>query len=360
MIFVGDIASPNSQTTEELVHFLHKNEEVFLGQSVIANLEGLLEERDPGEDKHPILFNYRGLPAAMKAVTKPVFCLANNHVLDLPEAFESTAAILKKEGIPFGGAGSSSEDAGRAIFFKEGKREVILLNACWDFLLYHQKNPSSGVYVHEMDEAHLISEVYRLKSEHPEATLVLYLHWSLDLESLPFPMYRQFSRALIDAGARLVIGTHAHCVQGGEVYGDGAILYGLGNFMMPDQVYAGGRLKFPDFAKLELALELDLESNRLKCHWYEYRISQGQHVLDHLESDDFENSPRIRTLSPYQDMDEGEYLSYYKKNRRKKILIPVYRDYRKKRLNAFYTRILKTRARTAHSLAKMKFIKWQN
>ena len=283
MIFVGDIASPNSQTTEELVQFLNRNKEVFRGKALVANLEGLLSERDPGEDKHPILFNHGGLPAALKGVANPVFCLANNHVLDLPQAFKSTATTLKMEDIPFGGAGTSREEAGEAIFFTEGDQEVILLNACWDFLLYHQKNPSSGVFVAEMDEAHLIREVSLLKAKHPDAILVVYLHWSLDLESLPFPMYRQFSRALIDAGARLVVGTHAHCVQGGEVYKDGTILYGLGNFVMPDLVYAGGRLKFPDFSKLELALELDLVQNRVRCHWYEYQIRQGKHFLDYLE-----------------------------------------------------------------------------
>jgi len=215
MIFVGDIASPNSRTTEELLQFLKRNVELFGDKTLIGNLEGLLSERDPGQDKHPILFNHVKLPAALKELANPVFCLANNHVLDLPNAFELTVAALKKEGIPFGGAGTSREEAGGAIFFTEGDQEVILLNACWDFLLYHQKNPSSGVFVAELDEASLIRDLSLLKAEHPDAKLVVYLHWSLDLESLPFPMYRQFSRALIDKGASLVIGTHAHCVQGG-------------------------------------------------------------------------------------------------------------------------------------------------
>jgi len=129
---------------------------------------------------------------------------------------------------------------------------------------------------------------------------------------------------------------------------------------MPDLVYAGGRLKFPAFAKLELALELDLIQNRVRCHWFEYQIKEKQHALEYLGTEDFESSPRLRALSPYRDMNEAEYLAYYKKYRRKKIFIPVYRDYRKKRLNDFYTKVLKTRAHTAHFLAKMKLIKWQN
>ena len=38
------------------------------------------------------------------------------------------------------------------------------------------------------------------------------------------------ARAAIDAGARLVIGHHAHILQGVEFYGTGVIVYGLGNF----------------------------------------------------------------------------------------------------------------------------------
>ena len=38
------------------------------------------------------------------------------------------------------------------------------------------------------------------------------------------------SRGAIDAGATLVIGHHAHILQGIEYYEDGLIAYGLGNF----------------------------------------------------------------------------------------------------------------------------------
>ena len=38
------------------------------------------------------------------------------------------------------------------------------------------------------------------------------------------------ARAAIDAGANLVIGPHAHILQGIEFYHDGVIIYGTGNF----------------------------------------------------------------------------------------------------------------------------------
>jgi poly-gamma-glutamate synthesis protein (capsule biosynthesis protein) len=39
------------------------------------------------------------------------------------------------------------------------------------------------------------------------------------------------AKACIDAGADIVIGSHAHVVQGIEYYNGGMIFYGLGNFL---------------------------------------------------------------------------------------------------------------------------------
>lgn len=56
-------------------------------------------------------------------------------------------------------------------------------------------------------------------------------------------MHRLFAKALIDAVANVVAGAHSHCVQGGEKYKDGYIVYGLGNFFLPHNFFQMG--KFP-------------------------------------------------------------------------------------------------------------------
>ena len=81
-------------------------------------------------------------------------------------------------------------------------------------------------------------------------------------------MYRQFSHDLIEAGVTLVVGAHLHCVQGGELYKNGCIIYGLGNFFIPNGVFANSKLKFPDWASEQLAIEWDVKSNIFKCHWF--------------------------------------------------------------------------------------------
>jgi poly-gamma-glutamate synthesis protein (capsule biosynthesis protein) len=61
-------------------------------------------------------------------------------------------------------------------------------------------------------------------------TLVTYFHWGVSgMEELA--EYQQLvAHDVIDHGADLVIGSHAHVPQATEVYQDRVILYGLGNF----------------------------------------------------------------------------------------------------------------------------------
>ncbi|MEA3461738.1 MAG: CapA family protein, partial [Bacteroidota bacterium] len=174
------------------------------------------------------------------------------------------------------------------------------------------------------------------------------------------PMYRQFSRALVDAGANIVAGTHAHCVQGGEKYKDGYIVYGLGNFFMPHHLFVGAELSYPEFANLQLALEWDPSSGNAVCHWIEYQYGKGNHSLHYLGSEAFEESGKLKDYSPFTGMSDREYIEYYRKFRRKKLLIPVYTDYRKVFRNNTFTRLLKCRASFARVLAKLKLISWQN
>lgn len=360
VIFLGDLASPNIETAKTVAELFQNNQGIFSGKKIICNLEGLIYDGEKLKNNEPVLYNHSSILSVLARGNKSIFCLANNHVLDMPQHFNSTAALLKSEGHFFLGAGLSRKEAEEPLRFTGNAREFILFNACWDFLLYNHPNPRSGIHVSELREQKLITRIRDIKVSEPDCGIIVCIHWNLDLETLPFPMYRQFSRDLVTAGANLVLGTHSHCVQGGEKYRDGYILYGLGNFIIPNHEFAGGNLSFPSFAGKGLVLEWDSEKNKCICHWFTYSNKEGQHQMEYTGSEYFETGERLKDFTPYRDMDHKDYIYYYKKNRRKKILIPVYRDYRRRRLNAFYTVILKLRARTARLLARFHLIKWQN
>jgi poly-gamma-glutamate synthesis protein (capsule biosynthesis protein) len=171
-------------------------------------------------------------------------------------------------------------------------------------------------------------------------------------------MYRQFSQALIDAGAAVVAGCHAHCVQGGEQYKDGYIVYGLGNFFLPNHVFANGKLFYPPFSSTQLVLEYDPATTKAYCHWFRYEKQAEDHLLEHTESSTFESSMLLKRYSPYQCMDPKGYTSFFKKNRRKKLLIPVFKNYQNESWLTVLTMLLKTRATLARVMARLHLIKW--
>lgn len=359
MIIAGDIASPDEDLTRNLESVFESNQEIFRNNIFLFNLEGLITGEVSPQSNTPILFNEPGLISMLKVKTAgPVAALANNHTLDLPEFFPFTKKLLENEGVSFAGVGKTKREAQLPAIFRENGREIVFLNYCWDFLLYHQKNPSKNVYVSEIEEKRILDNVENLRKERPDAAIVIYFHWSIDLENLPYPLYRQFARELIDSGVNLVAGCHSHCVQGGEAYKDGYIVYGLGNFFIPWNIYAGGKLSFPHFSKVTMTLEWDPRTNDATCHWFEYQ--EKSKTLKFTGSEKFEESQRLKNYTPYSGLSHESYISYFKKNRRKKILIPVFTDYRRKFYNRWLTFLIKTRARTARILAKFNFIKWQS
>ena len=360
MILLGDIASPKKSYSSTVQKIFNANREIFFGKKIICNFEGLVYDGVEIKLNEPVLYNHSSILKVLNPDQRSILCLANNHILDLPGQFSSSIQILRNEGFLYCGAGFSRTEAENLLEFKENNISFAIFNACWDFLLYNHRNPRHGIYVATLQEQKLVDRIKKYREANPYTRIMVYLHWSLDLETLPFPMYRQFSKAIIDAGCNLVIGAHAHCVQGGEKYGNGYILYGLGNFFIPDHYYAGGNLHFPDFAKLELALEWDFTRDKIMCHWFKSDKINNLDSIIYLKSEDFENSQQLKELSPFAGMTDEEYIKYFKKYRRKKILIPVYTDFRKRFRNRFYTIVLKSRARTARFLARIKLISWQN
>ena len=62
-------------------------------------------------------------------------------------------------------------------------------------------------------------------------TVVVFLHWGIELETCPSSDQRALADALVAAGADLVVGGHAHRVQGAGRLGGALVAYGLGNFL---------------------------------------------------------------------------------------------------------------------------------
>jgi poly-gamma-glutamate synthesis protein (capsule biosynthesis protein) len=61
--------------------------------------------------------------------------------------------------------------------------------------------------------------------------VVVWLHWGAEGSGRPGGRQRALARALVEAGAAVVAGHHAHVLQPVEPVGGAVVLYGLGNLV---------------------------------------------------------------------------------------------------------------------------------
>ena len=67
--------------------------------------------------------------------------------------------------------------------------------------------------------------------------VIVFPHWGAEYSARPFTGQQRLARQIIDAGADMVIGNHAHWAGAMEVYKGKPIWYALGNFVF-DQTWS--------------------------------------------------------------------------------------------------------------------------
>jgi poly-gamma-glutamate synthesis protein (capsule biosynthesis protein) len=81
-----------------------------------------------------------------------------------------------------------------------------------------------------MDIATMQCDVARLLSEEADIAIVS-MHAGTEYRPQPNSQQKEFARAALDAGARVVVGHHPHVTQPWERSGNGVIYYSLGNLV---------------------------------------------------------------------------------------------------------------------------------
>ena len=158
--------------------------------------------------------------------------LANNHVMDLwEEAFVKTKKLLQKQDIPYFGAGLKSENFNnpKVVEFA-GKKIGLSGYSCASTHPIFGDEHSNGSAILNIET--MIRDIKYLKSK--VDFIVVQPHWGIQEISFPKFSDREIAYILIDSGADIIIGHHAHVIQSYEVYREKYIFYGLGNFIFPD------------------------------------------------------------------------------------------------------------------------------
>ncbi|MDR7871381.1 MAG: CapA family protein [Tissierellaceae bacterium] len=348
MIFLGDIAIPDSKVAKDFIVEIEEFKSIFTNKTTVANFEGALIHNSEKYRSQRVLFNHNDSIKVLKHLNVKIVSLANNHIGDIQGGLNNTLEILEGNKIISFGAGFNEIEASRSKEININGRKYFFIGCCWDLMLNIIDN---SVVVNKLEPLRLLEDIKQLRSKHPEACIIVMPHWNFDMELYPFPMYRQLSRALIDSGANAIIGSHSHCVQGIEVYKGSPIAYCLGNFILPDCEYFDFKLKYPDFVKTQLAIEWDPDINEIFLHWFRYSFEEGKHRLKHITSEKISESSKIKQLTPYRNLSNVEYAKWFKQNRRKNFMLPIYKDYKEVKKNYLFDVIIRNRLYIARKLA---------
>lgn len=177
--------------------------------------------------------SFRTDPQAVNGLTYAgfdVLSLANNHMKNHgTEGISSTLATLDQAGIAHAGAGITPDEARQPVIVEKN-------GVTFGFLAYtYSADSSTTATTNHMDEQRLITDIETLKST--ADAIVVSMHAGNEYQNRPNQQQISFAHTAIDHGASIVIGHHPHVVQSVEHYGDGYILYSLGNFVF-DQMWS--------------------------------------------------------------------------------------------------------------------------
>ncbi len=202
----------------------------------VVNLETSIGTSGTREPKR---FTFQAPPQALDALAAAgvdVVTMANNHGMDFGTGgLADTLAAIPRAPLSVVGIGA---DAGAA--FAPALREVngttvavIGASSADDptadpTAQWAAEDSTPGIAV-ATDPDRLLDAVRA--ADATADVVVVFMHWGIQGDRCPSTTQTTTARVLADAGADVVVGSHAHVVQGAGLLGDTYVAYGLGNFV---------------------------------------------------------------------------------------------------------------------------------
>jgi poly-gamma-glutamate synthesis protein (capsule biosynthesis protein) len=211
--------------------------------------------------------------AGMKYAGIDIISFASNHTMDAGvPALLDTIENARKIGVEVVGAGRDIEEARRPVILERKGTKIGFLafnsvipsgyaagpgkagcNPIRVTTFYEQIDPQPGTppviwtLPNAQDVKVMEDDVRNLKKQ--VDVVVLSMHWGIHFQPSVIPQYElQVGHAAIDAGADLIIGTHAHILKGIEVYKGKVIFHSLCNFGM--DAFLSRQVKTPHAQRL--------------------------------------------------------------------------------------------------------------
>jgi poly-gamma-glutamate capsule biosynthesis protein CapA/YwtB (metallophosphatase superfamily) len=216
--------------------FARVSDMLLAADITVGNLESSLGDLGEPASKH---YTFQAPPAAAQSLARSGFdimSLANNHAMDYgAQALLQAIELLRVEGIAAIGAGPNAAAAHKPQIVESGGLRMAFLayvnvpveaTTAFDTQTWTASQDTPGL---AWGEAEVIAADVTAAKQHSDLVIVV-LHSGLEYIEEPSPQQVEAAQAAIDAGASLVIGHHAHLLQGIDFYNGGVIVYGLGNF----------------------------------------------------------------------------------------------------------------------------------
>jgi poly-gamma-glutamate synthesis protein (capsule biosynthesis protein) len=199
----------------------------------VVNLETAITDRGNPAPKE---FNFRGPPSgltALKAAGVDVVSVANNHGMDYGlVGLQDTLAASASTGMPMVGIGVDDAQAYAPWIVEVKGQTIAVLGATQvldgNLITAWTASPGKPGMASAKDEARLVTAVQAAQAV--ADTVVVFLHWGTEGQTCPNNVQPPLAQTLVDAGADVVVGGHAHRLQGAGRLGPGMVGYGLGNF----------------------------------------------------------------------------------------------------------------------------------
>lgn len=247
----------------------------------------------------------------------PVF-LANNHILDVPNGISRTTKFLRKDGLSFFGAGRTKEDAATFASVDSDGLRYALIGFGWEVVgCISADNRSEGV--NRLEGRAVRNQVGRALERGAERVVVV-IHGNYEFELYPQPAHRKLARELIDAGVYAVVFHHPHIVGPIERYKGRTIAYSLGNWAFSYGKFFGGKLRFPESSFHQVALEFGRSADVV------HHANFSPPCTVTYASSELVSSDSLSLTAVFEGFSDVEYLAWFKRNRKKRKLLPIYLD----------------------------------
>lgn len=254
----------------------------------IAFLNNEFTISDRGKPLANKAYTFRAAPehtALYHTLGVDIVSLANNHAYDFgKDAFLDTLDTLDAYNIARIGAGRNLEEAMKPVYYLVNGKKIAFVAAtrAEKYILTPAATETESGVLRCYDTKLLLETIKEAKAN--SDYVIACIHWGKEGSNGLENVQQETAYDYIDAGADLIIGAHAHRLQGIEYYKGKAIFYNLGNFWFDNYNIETGLVKMELYADGTSQFTF-LPAWQKNCvTTYELGTEKGDTILKHVES----------------------------------------------------------------------------